>query len=497
MILYTTVLFLVIFLAFYFFSAKNGELKSWDFSIGYTVKVLAGMFFLMIYSNHYGNGTLSADAGKFLDESRILRNVFFHSPSDYFKLLFGLDNSKELILKYLQETHHWDANSQLLINDNRNILRLHSLIQFISFGYVYIHLLFFSIISFFGSYHFYKGVKEWVAIPKRLLFWGLLLIPSVLFWSSSILKEPLMLLGFGLLVNGILGENSVKKRWSLIVPGIFLLIMFKPYVILSAIPALLFFVLTKLFKRKQLLLSSITFIIFIAVGLLLFGGLRTKVIETLSRKQYDFINVSKGGIHLRGDTCFYYVKPELMSNVELHVEDEYAIVHKPTKVDILISKDLSMPQQTILQPSDRIYTVPFYQDKCSSYIEVTRINNSFTNLLKNIPEALVNSLFRPFFGDPGSNLKFFAIIQTLLLNLFLIFAIIKRRQLDVTTRNIVLSLLIFAVTLATVIGWVTPVLGAISRYKIPIDLVLVAIGFILLPWPLSFGLKHNKRQEPH
>lgn len=462
------------------YNFNTEELGNWDISLGYSVKFVAGILFLLIYSNHYGNGTLSADAGKFLDESRILNEVFYHSPSDYFKLLLGVDNSKELVLKYLTETHHWDANSQLMINDNRNILRIHSLIQFFSFNQMHIHLLVFSLLSFLGSLHFYQGVKQYFVINNRLAYWILLCIPSVLFWSSSILKEPLMLLGLGLFVHGLLGSVHGWNKWRLLLIGAFLLIMFKPYVLLSILPGVIFFTASKLFKTRKIIAGLSMSLLLLIITLAIFSNTRSKIIETLSRKQYDFINVSRGGIHLRGDTCFYYVRPELMSNVDLHVDDEYAIVKKPTEVDVLISKDLTMPQQIILQPSDYIYTVPFYQDKCTSYIELKRLENSMVDLIIASPAALFNTLFRPLPGDPGSTLVYPAMLENILLIGFLIFVIIKRRTLAEKTQLLIISMILFCITLSLLIGWVTPVLGAINRYRIPVLLVLVTIGLIVM-----------------
>ena len=119
-------------------------------SIAFLFKVAAGFCFLYIYTEHYGEGALSEDANQFMNESKILNNVFYDSPSNYFKFLFGINDTNELVQQYLQNTDHWDMGAQAIINDNRNILRVHSLIHFFSFNYVSIHILIMCFISLFG-----------------------------------------------------------------------------------------------------------------------------------------------------------------------------------------------------------------------------------------------------------------------------------------------------------------------------------------------------------
>ena len=109
------------------------SLSAWTSALTFSLKFGAGLIFLFIYTKYYGHGSLSADAGDFMSESKVLNDVFKQSPSDYFKLLFGWGDQSELIANYLSETKHWDAGAQSLLNDNRFLLKIHSLIHFFSF----------------------------------------------------------------------------------------------------------------------------------------------------------------------------------------------------------------------------------------------------------------------------------------------------------------------------------------------------------------------------
>ncbi|MCO4813115.1 MAG: hypothetical protein KC454_00280, partial [Flavobacteriales bacterium] len=104
-------------------------------------------------------------------------------------------------------------------------------------------------------------------------------------------------------------------------------------------------------------------------------------------------------------------------------------------------------------------------------------------LILNIPEAIINTLFRPFITDTGSLLKYPAVIETFLVFLFLLIAVSRRRKIDFNQRKIISVLVVFIITLSIIIGWVTPISGAIVRYRIPVYYGIVMISMILISPP--------------
>jgi hypothetical protein len=197
-------------------------------------------------------------------------------------------------------------------------------------------------------------------------------------------------------------------------------------------------------------------------------------------KQYDFKNVAKGGLHALNlrDSCFYYFEAEQFEF--LTIEEDSIRIKMELDAVILRHGALDFPQKVHLKPSEDKWPVYFTNKKSDGYIELTLIKGSFKQMLKNIPEALINSLFRPFFNDPGSWLKYPAMVETMLLFFFLIYAIAKRRKLSGNDKALILSILLFVLTLSLIIGWVTPVLGAIVRYRIPAYLGILIIALIII-----------------
>ncbi len=452
-------------------------MNRWMMPAAYALKVAVGFYFLYIYTAVYGNGSLSADAGAFMEESAILNNVFFTSPSDYFQLLTGLGDQSSLVAKYLSETSHWDSGAQAIISDNRNVMRVNSVIHFVSNGNTAIHILFMCALSLFGLKQLFLGLKKHVQLSDPLLFLLLLLFPSVLFWTSSILKEPLMLIGIGLFVRGILGKELPLKKWSFIILGALFLLAFKPYVLFCLIPAILFYAIYSILPKFNVFLASASLLLLVSAPAFLFPNQRQKVVHLLSRKQYDFKNVGKGGLHAESDSCFYFFQPEQIA--DLTIEGDSVSISTEMDAMILMHGSIDAPKKVHLVPNGEKWFIYFINDHSDGFIETTMINDSFMQLIINIPEALVNSLFRPLPFDPGSWLKYPAMLETLALFAFVIFAFVKRKKLSSKEKGVLWSIAIFIICLSLIIGWVTPVLGAIVRYRVPTYIALLMIGLII------------------
>ena len=119
-------------------------------------------------------------------------------------------------------------------------------------------------------------------------------------------------------------------------------------------------------------------------------------------------------------------------------------------------------------------------EQSQGYIEIEDINDSFSQLLINIPGAIRNCLLRPYISDPGTWMKYPAIIEMWLVLLFIVYVFLKRRKINEGVRVIIVSLLLFIFTLSIIIGLITPVLGAIVRYRLPITIAIVIIGLLII-----------------
>jgi hypothetical protein len=310
------------------------------------------------------------------------------------------------------------------------------------------------------------------------------LIPSTLFWTSGILKEPLMFFGFALFIRGIFDQSlGLRKIWFIPL-GLFLMVLFKPYVLACLLPAGLFMLIFLHLSQKRIWKSLIIWVCLLSVTVIVFPETERTVTTYLSRKQFDFENVGKGGLHALDDTCFYYFSPNQLEY--LKIEGRNVELIKEVDAFIIYFGSIKEPIPAHLVPNGEKWPISYQSVGCKSYIETTLIENSTTQLIKNIPQALFNSIFRPLPNDPGSWLKYPAMIELWGILFFLGYCIYKRRKINQMERGIVIALIIFAMSLFLVIGWTTPVIGAIARYRFPAQLALVLVGLILVNPPKFF-----------
>ena len=450
----------------------------WSLSFAFSLKVAIGFYFLYVYTSVYGSGTLSADAGAFIEESAMLNSIFYDSPLNYFKLLLGSESEGALMYQYLGETSHWDSGAQAITSDNRNILRVHSLIHFISFGNSGIHMLIMCFISTLGLKQLFIALKDRTLINNKLLFLLLLLFPSLLFWTSGILKEPLMFLGFGLIARALLSNDTLKYKWIFGFLGALILLGIKPYILIAMIPSILFFLFYRLFLTRKIIKSIAVLSVLAILTPLIFQKTTEKVVHLFSRKQFDFINVGKGGIHVQAKDNFYFFNPKQIH--ELKIANDSVWITKKTDALILQHGSMEAPVPVTLHPNDEKWPIYFYNKQSYGFIALTPINNSPIQLLKNVPEALTNALFRPFLNDPGSWLKYPAVLETVFLFLFFIYTLLRKKKLSQDEIAITIGIGLFVLILLLTIGWVTPVLGAIVRYRVPAYIGILIISLVIV-----------------
>ena len=468
---------LLILLCWLLWKRSTVGLGQWDLLIGLGIKITCSFVFVSVYSAYYGDGMLTSDINVFMWESGLLADVANHSVKDYLSFLFGFED-QQMIQHYLSKTDHWTSGDLALINDAQNVMRVNSLLHFLSRGNVFFHLLFFAGVLLLCTRELFLALRSVVVVNDRVLWYALLLFPSVAFWSGSILKEPLMISGLFLFVAGLLRPIKWKQRIWRIVLGALLMLMFKPYVLFILLITVVPYLLVKLvFPVRAWQTLFFTCVLGLA-GSWLLPESRDHLVHFLWRKQYDFDNVSRGGLHILADSTFYYVETEQYENFTF-IDDKFVILHKPIQAKRM-RLGMEYPfEDVVLADTGKVWVNYYSTNKCGSYIPTTYINDSFAQLIKNIPEAFVNAAIRPWPTDPGGNLKWFNILETLGLFAWLIYGlIIFRKQRSKFHNDLLVITAAFAILLFLLIGWTTPVLGAIARYRIPAYLGVFVIGMI-------------------
>lgn len=457
-------------------------LSSWDLSLAFAIKSFASLFFIYIYTYYYGEGILYFDSGTYINDARFLHRVASEDPSAYFKLLTGINETEDLVQKYLFLTEKWSMPYSMLADDSKHMIRINSLIHFFSFDSIYIHFIVFNLFALNGIKNIYLFFKEYVVINERVFFYSLIFLPSLLFWNSGVMKEPMLFFALGLLFKALRISNDRKVlKLLFIVIALSLMLNFKAYILFSCIIPFIFVITAKLLlPQKPVWISLLTIFGFLALCLVSLPKQRQKIVDYISLKQFDFNNISMGGVYFlkENEPYAYNIQPDNYKNLKIK-NDSLTIVRR-TEAYIFHREEKNNLRKIYLEadPGKKIPILSIWV-RSNSYIETTMIFSSFRQMVLNIPEALVNCLFRPFWNDPSPKFKFLTITETWLLFGFLGYTLIRRKKLSRDERVVVLALVLFILNLSLVIGWATPVLGALVRYRVPVYLAILILAFIL------------------
>lgn len=477
-IFFTFVIFLILR---YSKIGQIAGLNHWDLSVAFLIKSIASLVFIYIFTWHYGVGVLVFDSNRYILDGKILQSVFYADFGDYLKLLTGIGENEALIHEYLQQTEMWSRPFNFLNNDTKNVTRINSIIHFFSYKSIYIHFLIFNLFTLYGITQIYLFFKKYISVNSRFFFFALIIFPSLLFWGSSVLKEPLLIFSIGFFFKAIsLKINSFFKTLIILI-SLYLLFNFKAYVVLSLLIPFLFFVQSQcIFKTKSILYSLFLTLSIVIISLLIFPNQRQSVVNYISNKQFDFDNIGRGGYFFKKEDSqnSYYIVAEDKSKFK-RIKDSIIILEE-TKIYKFNGKLKNKITFDTYNKNTRFFISREQNlNPSNSYIRTDLIYSSQNQLIKNIPQALINALFRPFPTDTRTKFNLVQFTETCFVFALLIFAFFTRKKINRKEKSILISLVIFAISLSLIIGWTTPVAGAIVRYRIPVYLAIIIISFIL------------------
>jgi len=399
---------------------SRGSFSSARITVLFTTKVI-GTFALQWLFTYYYTDRSTADIYRFFDDGLLLHKVFFSQPIDYIKIMFNAysdgDGFKTL---YFEQMNAWiKPNDSAFYNDNHFMIKVNSLLTFLSFGHYEVHGIVFSTLSFLGL----KWCAESLTSEKKnqnLALTIAILFPSSLLWMSGGLKETVLIFGIGafIKVNPIHLQFNAKSLF-LSLNALIVLISVKIYFIAALVPAYLVHGLCR--KRNWgLMLQFGLWSAFIITGYALASLAGFDLTEYIVRKQHDFLN---------------------------HVQ--------------------------VISPG--------------SAFEMSYLKEGVLALLASTPQAIANVLFRPYIYEVKTLPELLLFIENLFIAISLVlFTVHVIRFRDFSKLQIWIFL--FVLPILILMGMVTPVFGAIMRYRAPAIILLL---IILTPYFRSFltGIK--------
>jgi len=382
------------------------------------LKVLFGFAFWAVYTYHYTYQETS-DSFNYFKDAQVLYGAFWENPSHFFKIFFSFDITDPSLEPYYKEMNYWErAVSYGVLNDNPTIIRFNALIMFFSLGYFHTHTIVMNFVCFSGLLLMFRFFRTFSSgISPLLLFSAVLLPPSLLFWGAGVMKEGLLIFGLGMLLFCFVLINRKQHNLAVILA-------------IGAIWLLLY-------TKAYVLISFAPALIFMLITLL--GKPKHLLLKFI-------------GLHILGAafvfTLGYWV-------------DDYNVLH------MFQSKQKDFYNLAADQTVGSLITLPSIK--------------SYGDLIWNAPGALFVTYFRPHLLEVNSAMYLAAAIENLFYLLLLVWALIKMNKPDFENYRLMLVCISALLGLGLLLGLITPVLGAVVRYKIPALPFLVVLCFTLMP----------------
>lgn len=368
------------------------------------LKVLCGILLGLVYAFYYEGG----DTLVFFEKAKSLIEL---PKGEYFKEVFmtSIPHEERSILP---------------------ITKITSLVLMITGSSYWLASVYFSLFSFAGAFYFVKVLTTKYPALTNSASIAFLFFPSIVFWSSGILKEGIV---FGILtfMLGFFMTYLISKKmnlWhlALSVLGAWLIILIKYYIAAVFLPILL-----------------IVFIISIIRGNNLLG-------KTHPIYQYVSFSIIALG-------AFYWATT-IQFNLDL--SRVYSII-KANQVEIL-------------KISDQANTIKYLEESGS-------ILMTPTNLLI----ALFSGLFRPLIPELSSVAQIFASAENILILALFVIGLGRQVSLNNSDKILLAGLILFILTLSSLLAYSSPNFGTLARYKVyymPFFLLLVLIDNPAVKW---------------
>lgn len=440
----------------------------------FCLKIFTGFILILIYSRFYTVRN-TTDAFKYYDDAKVIYAALYSHPIDYFRITLGINSGAADLFPYYQKMNNWFlGDNYTLYNDSRSVIRFNALVFPFSNNHYSVHIIVMCFISLCGLTALYKAFYPFFSTKKISLFFSVFLIPSVLFWGSGVLKEGLILFASGFLIYyffKLLKNSYSVKNLFLFLLFCFFMLGIKVHVLFALIPGFIILFWHSKFPTPSIYIKTIAISLLGIIGAVSISNLSEKYspFRMLAQKQKDFINIANGGFYFeqignKKDT--FYVKEKNRRQISLAVDSSYwqfnqnLTVFKWSKGDIYDTLRIAANDSTK-------YRFLMHLDSSGSKINIPKLAPNIYSIFKNIPVALVNTLFRPTVFESKNYLSLFASLENLLILVLFLLALFYHKKPNSNELEVFIFCGSFVFILFSIIGLTTPVLGALVRYKIP------------------------------
>lgn len=404
---------------------------------GFWIKVFSSIAFTIffIYITRGDTTTL------YFPEGYHLFKLILKDPVGNLHLLFtpGISYDENLL-------QNADNMGYFKLESNFLISRLVAVLCFFTFGKYLLINLCFSMIAYSGVWRLYKFFYEHFPHLHKRLAIAIIYLPTVVFWSSGILKDPLCMAMLGWMTYSLYSifekKQSIFKNAVIAVAAAYILYIIKVYIIISYLPFYTLYLVLSNIKRVKNKMAKIA-LGFIIVG---FGIIGLFALADKLKEELGFFAVDK------------------------------------------IAESVKTQQTNFINMADQAE---------SSFSLGVEYDGSLTSLLKMTPAAIGATFFRPYLWESKKISTLLSSLESLALILLTVYVFLRAGPFKffsiIFKNSMVFFCFFYSVLFALFVGATTLNFGTLVRYKIPcLPFYIIAI---LLIWQVVITDKNKKKAE--
>ena len=422
------------------FKYKNDDETKRYFFLGFGFKMACCIGFAVIYDFYYHWG---GDTYYYYMASQRLGQVLFQDPTSYFRIMFDTIDGNNI-----QTLAPGLAYYPVLRDPSRYAVhRFLSPFAIIGGENYYTVNICLSLFLFLLNWKFFQYIRTKINCSYKIAFICIMLIPSVGFWSSALMKDSFTFT-FNLVLimcfAKIFFDRKIRISTILgLVLSAYIIMELKVYILYASIAGCMVWLGSGYLKRvKSTLFKFVVAPILILIVAL--GGMYA----------LRFVGESVGG--------------------------------KFSDVDSMLGQ-ASVTQQDLKQE--------YYQGHS---FDIGDFDGSLGSLISMGPKAIIAGLYRPFIFESGNAVMLLSGLENtalLLLTLYVFFKTgIKYTIKQILGNPFVSMCLLFSVVLALGIGISTSNFGALVRFKIPL-IPLFALGWLEILFTKRKEVEANATEE--
>lgn len=405
-------LFWFVVLLFYVYIKANKEPKQLKiiFICSFYIKIIGGIFHFVYHKFVYGGG----DTFVYHTVAKDVQNLFWKYPLDVILSLFlKPENYSKTINYYISHIYYYKPEESLTI-------KFAVLPGILGFGSYFVMNLFLSFFCFLGLWNLFKVFVDRYDNLNKQLSYGILFIPTVVFWASGISKEAIVMGAFGHVVYYSYKWFILGKFNIIYVPYyifcLYCIAIIKGYILVAFLPALFVWYFLEIrgkIKNKLIRNISTPLIVTFLIGIL-----------------YIFFNA------LGSSKLF----------------QEYATEETINRVVIY-------------------YEYLSQEGYAGSRYDIGKIEPNLSSIISTIPRAINVTIFRPYIWEVHNLSALIASIESSFILIFTIIILFKKGIKNILfiifSDPFLISSLIFVLIFGAAVGLTSGNFGTLVRYKMP------------------------------